>query len=84
MIAETIAGVAVAAALLGIRRAVVKQDFLDRHKRQILEENEEIVESWRASDSDGKRLLIERRFKPPGINMPTITVKRTYRRDPWR
>lgn len=84
MIVEAaIAAAGAIVAVLSVRKAARIKALDDKVRRKILEENEEIVEAWRASRPDAKYLRIEHSVKPPGVFSPTITVRRTYTRDWW-
>ena len=82
MIAEIGIGIGGAAVLFGIRQLVVRRQFLERYKSQILEGNEEIVETWRDSGPKENHTIVERRFRPPVLLAPTVAIRRRYRRDP--
>ena len=53
--------------------------LVDATRRKVLQDNEEVVDSWRASEPDARYLQMARRVDLPGFLMPTVTIKRMYR-----
>lgn len=68
--------------LIAKRMFRIEKEFLEEHGDRIEQENERVVEAWRASRPRQRKLVIQRTFKPPGFLRPVIGVKRKYKRDP--
>ena len=82
---EFVIGAGVAGVAFLFRQDRVQRDFLEKHEELIDKENERIADAWRASNPDKKKLVIDRKFKPPVFLPPTIHMRQTFKRDtrPW-
>ena len=83
MVEIVIIGTAVA--LFGVRQAKVRSEFLEENREKIEQENEHIAQVWRACNPRERKLIIDRKFKPPVFLAPTIRIKQKFKRDlsPW-
>lgn len=75
-------GAALAAVVVGIRGARAEKEFARRCKKQMLEENEDIVELCREAHPNDPFVDIERSIEHKGFPRSTITVRRRYWRNP--
>jgi len=82
---EFVIGAGVAGVAFLVRQDRVQREFVEKHEKLIDKENERIANTWRASNPDKKKLVIDRKFKPPVFLPPTIHMRQTFRRDsrPW-
>ena len=79
---ELVIGAGVAGLAFLFRQDRVQREFLVKHEELIDRENERIAEAWRASNADKKKLVIDRKIKPPVFLAPTIHMRQTFKRDP--